>query len=248
MIELIDRVYNCAHRGASGRAPENTLAALELAADFGADMAEIDVQPTADGELVLLHDATLDRTTSGTGPVAGRVLADLRDLDAGSWRDARFAGERIPTLAEAIDRIRGRLTLNIELKTVGPHVGFLDRLRAVIRDADFADHCVVTSFDHALIGELVADRPDFALGLICGSAGLPAGVFRSRVELLSLEKSLIGPAEMEFALVSGHAVHAWTVNDKAHMKRLLDLGVGGIITDHPDRYPAPRPGAKGEPK
>lgn len=241
MIELFDRVYNCAHRGAAGHAPENTLAALEQAVRLGADMAEIDVQQTADGQLVLLHDFTLERTTDGTGSLAGRTLAELRTLDAGRWYGRRYAGERIPTLAEAMNLVRGRLALNIELKAGGPRVGLLDRVRSVIRDEEFTDRCVVTSFDHALIGELLTDRPAFAVGYICGAAGLPAGVFRAKVDLLSLEKRLVGAAEIEFAHAAGQAVHAWTVNDTARMKSLLGLGVGGVITDYPDRFPGPEP-------
>ena len=221
MIELFDRVYNCAHRGASGHAPENTLAALELAVRLGADMAEIDVQQTADGQLVLFHDDTLERTSSGRGPLAERTLAELRALDAGTWYGERFAGQRIPTLVEAVSLARGRLALNIELKADGNVNGLLDRLRAVVRDEDFA------------------------VGYICGEEGLCDGVFRAKVDLLSLEKRLVGPAEIEFAVAAGHAVHAWTVNDAAAMQQLLDLGVGGVITNYPDRFPTSRPGPAG---
>ena len=245
MIELFDRVYNCAHRGASGHAPENTLAALELAVRLGADMAEIDVQQTADGQLVLFHDDTLERTSSGRGPLAERTLAELRALDAGTWYGERFAGQRIPTLVEAVSLARGRLALNIELKADGNVNGLLDRLRAVVRDEDFAGSCVVTSFDHALVDELAASAPDFAVGYICGEEGLCDGVFRANVDLLSLEKRLVGPAEIEFAVAAGHAVHAWTVNDAAAMKSLLDLGVGGVITNYPDRFPTSRTGPAG---
>ena len=93
MIELFDQVYNCAHRGASGHAPENTLAALKLAIALGADMAEIDVQQSADGQLVLFHDETLERTSTGTGPLVDRTLTELRALDAGSWFSQHCAGD-----------------------------------------------------------------------------------------------------------------------------------------------------------
>src|SRR3990172_9877913 len=91
-----------AHRGASGSCPENTLAAFRRAAALGADMIELDVQLTRDGEVVVIHDWTLDRTTSGTGPVRACSLAELRRLDAGAWFDAAFAGERVPTLGEVL--------------------------------------------------------------------------------------------------------------------------------------------------
>ncbi len=236
MIELFDQVYNCAHRGASGHAPENTLAALKLAVALGADMAEIDVQQTADGQLVLFHDETLERTSTGTGLLAERTLTELRVLDAGSWFSQHCAGEKIPTLVEAISAVRGCLSLNIELKADSSAPGMLDRLLATIADQDFADHCVVTSFDHALIDDLVSREPDFATGYIVGREGLPVDAFRSKVDVLSLEKSLIEEAELEFATAAGKAVHAWTVNDAEEMSRLVALGVGGVITNYPDRF------------
>ncbi len=241
MIELFDQVYNCAHRGASGHAPENTLSALEWAINLGADMAEIDVQQTADGQLVVFHDDALERTSTGTGPLGARTLTELRALDAGSWFSRHHAGEKIPTLVEVIALARGRLDLNIELKGAGPANGLLDRLCRTIADQGFADHCVVTSFDHALIDKLVAREPGFATGYIIGRGKLPRGIFRAKVELLSLEKSLIDVAELDFAAAAGKVIHAWTVNATEEMNHLLDLGVGGVITNYPDRFPAMRP-------
>lgn len=241
MIELFERVYNCAHRGASGHAPENTLSALEFAVHLGANMAEIDAQQTADGQLVLCHDDTLNRTTTGSGPVSARTLPELRALDAGSWYSPHYTGEKIPTLAEAMALARGRLALNIEIKVAGPTADLLDRLVAVIADQKFGEHCVVTSFDHALIDELVVRKPGFATGAIVGSGGLPEGVFKAQVDLLSLDKTLVKAAEMERAAAAGKAVHVWTVNETEEMDRLLHLGVGGVITNFPDRFPATRP-------
>jgi glycerophosphoryl diester phosphodiesterase len=241
----LDRVYNCAHRGASGQAPENTLAALELAISLGADMAEIDVQPTADGQLVVFHDDTLERTSNGTGRVTAQTLAKLRSLDAGSWYSRHYAGQTIPTLAEVMNVARGRLALNIELKVAGRPRGLLNNVRAAISDHGFTHHCVVTSFDHALINELTAFEPAFAVGYIIGKQGLPPGIFGARVDLLSLEKSLVRKAEMEFAAAAGKAVHAWTVNTAEEMNHLLELGIGGVITNHPERFPASGPAAAG---
>jgi glycerophosphoryl diester phosphodiesterase len=245
MIELLDRVYNCAHRGASGQAPENTLAALDLAVKLGADMAEIDVQPTADGQLVVFHDDTLERTSSGTGRLTARTLAELRTLDAGSWFSRHYAGQKIPTLAEIMEVARGRLDLNIELKVTGHPPGLLNSVRATVADQGFTHHCVVTSFDRGLIDELALIEPAFALGYIIGGDAVPPGVFGARIDLLSLEKSLVRTAELEFAAAAGQAVHAWTVNTTEEMGRLLELGVGGVITNYPDRFPTPGPASAG---
>jgi len=241
MIELFDQVFNCAHRGASGHAPENTLSALQWAINLGAEMAETEVQPTADGQLVLFHDENLERTSSGQGKLAERTLTELRALDAGAWYGPHHAGEKIPTLVEAMARARGRLALNIELKADGDTARFLDQVVKAITDQKFADECVVTSFDHALIEELVRRNPDFATGYIIGHEGLPEGVFRAKVDLLSLEKSLVSASVLEFAAAGGKAVHAWTVNNTEEISRLVALGVDGVITNYPDRFPDERP-------
>jgi len=106
---------NCAHRGASGHAPENTIAALEKAIAQGAGMAEIDIQQTADDRFAVFHDDLLDRTTNGVGPLWEKTLAELQTLDAGSWFGPGWSGERIPSLEEVLEITRGRLPLNIDL-------------------------------------------------------------------------------------------------------------------------------------
>ena len=112
-----NRVLVVAHRGCSGRAPENTIAAFEMALEQGSDMIECDVRLTKDEEVVVFHDRALDRTTNGKGPVEQRTLEELKRLDAGSWFSSKFSGERIPTLSEVLHLLEGRAFLNIELKT-----------------------------------------------------------------------------------------------------------------------------------
>src|SRR5262245_18032370 len=109
-----------AHRGASSYAPENTFAAFDLALELGARELEFDVQSSADGELVVIHDHNVDRTTDGTGMVESHTLAALRELDAGAWFDRRFSGERIPTLAGVLERYGARARLHVELKGATP--------------------------------------------------------------------------------------------------------------------------------
>lgn len=138
-----------AHRGASAMAPENTLAAFRAAVELGADAIELDVQRTADGQLIVMHDPTVDRTTDGRGPLAAHSLAALKALDAGGWFGPQFAGERLPTLQEAVNVIEEKAGLFIEIKQ-GPV--FDDSIEtavaAVIQDAGLTARCEISSFDH----------------------------------------------------------------------------------------------------
>ena len=231
----------CAHRGASAQAPENTLAALALAMDQGADMAEVDVQLTADDQLVLIHDDLLDRTTDGRGRVCDLPLADLRALDAGAWFDAAFVGEKIPTLDEAIAAVAGRLVLNIELK-IGSGAGsradlLADRVTETVRAADLVNTCVLTSFDHKLIDRLQKREPDLRVGYILKRRWFTrmAKLCAAPVHVLSVERTGVGRDLVERAHAAGRKLHVWTVDDESEMRRLIELGVDAIITNEPGR-------------
>ncbi|NUN97942.1 MAG: glycerophosphodiester phosphodiesterase family protein [Candidatus Omnitrophica bacterium] len=127
--ERLDRVLVAAHRGANRAAPENTLAAIRKAVEFGADLVEIDIRQTKDGRLVLMHNATLEKTTNGQGTVRDKTLEELKELDAGSWFGPEFQGERIPTLEEVFDELRGNAYPDFDLKSASPEV-FVAALRA----------------------------------------------------------------------------------------------------------------------
>ncbi len=234
------QTINCAHRGASGQAPENTLGALTRALALGADMAEIDVRLTADGLLAVIHDATLERTTDGQGPVSARTMAELKKLDAGSWFGREWAGERIPELGEVLALAGGRLRLNIELKPDDRPEAMLDELLRQLALHDLDRRCVVTSFDADLVDELKARSPGQAAGYIFGADDLPGWAFSAKVEVLSAERSLVDAAFCEFAAAAGKAVHVWTVDEPADMRHFQQLGVDAVITNHPERFPARR--------
>jgi glycerophosphoryl diester phosphodiesterase len=153
-------VHVCGHRGHSIGAPENTLAALTATRDNGGSSVEIDCQLTSDGEIVLLHDDFLDRTTSGRGLPSKMTWKEMRALDAGSWFDRRFAGERVPTLAETLDHAkRLGLVLVIEIKEEVQIERFLDVLAKLIGESDIADHSVFISFDHTVLQALKTRAP-----------------------------------------------------------------------------------------
>ena len=170
----------CAHRGASGLAPENTRAALQLAIDLGCEMAEIDVQQTADDRLAVFHDTDLGRTSNGRGPLWQKTLAELQALDAGSWFSPEFAAEPVLSLEEALDFCRGRLAVNVEMKMHGhedrSERGIVDLVIRAVHDTNSDDHCLVTSFDHAAALAVKRRAPGLRAGLIIGSGSGPGPV------------------------------------------------------------------------
>ncbi len=226
-----------AHRGASRVAPENTLAAFRAAIDCGADAIELDVQRTADGHIIVLHDPTLERTTDGQGRVADHSLATLKTLDAGRWFNPIFAGERLPMLVESVEMVGKQVGLFIEIKQ-GPH--FDDTIEAavagVIQEAGLTARCEVSSFDHFSVRRVKTPFPEIACGILYEarlidpfSAAQLAGA-----EALHPHWELITPDLIEEAHRLGYAVVAWTVNDKEAMARLAASGVDAIVTDLPD--------------
>ena len=230
-----------AHRGFSGRAPENTLAAFRAAIAAGCDMIELDVHLSRDGQVVVIHDDTLERTTNGRGNVADRTLAALQRLDAGAWFDPAFAGERIPTLAETLDLARGRIGLNIELKR-GKNLPYTleelaERTLTVVRQAGMTAGALFSSFTPAAIDRIRTLAPDLPVALIVdrhwatpaeadGGAGYPA---------LNCRTSVLSGENIRRAHAAGVRIHVWTVNTPRQMARFIALGVDGIITNHPDR-------------
>jgi len=231
-----------AHRGASGTSPENTLAAFRRAVEIGADMIELDVQLTRDGAVVVIHDYTLERTTSGVGAVHETVLADLRRLDAGSWFAPAFGGERVPTLAETLDAVP--LPINVELKPVGP--GELEaRALAVVEEAGALRRTIFSSFAMDALERVRARSAAAQLAVLWETERVEDAVAWARrvgARALHLRKDTTTPRALEAAASAQLAVRVWTVNDQAEMQRLAAAGVGGIFTDFPERFlhnPAP---------
>lgn len=220
-----------AHRGSSAAAPENTLAAFELAIQQGADFAEIDVQLTADGEVVVVHDTDLSRVARLKRTVADLTLAQLKQLDVGSWFAPEFAAERIPTLAEVIAAVRGRLQLNIELKLGKNTEGLAERVVAVIERETFEEQCVLSSSDRAVLEYVRRCRPRLRIGRVVKTRLREPK--RLAVEFLSVKDRYVDAALIAKAHAHGKQVHVWTVNDPARMQELIGWGVDNLITDVP---------------
>ncbi len=236
------RPLNWAHRGASGHAPQNTLAAFLLAAEMGADGIELDVHLSADGQVVVIHDDTVDATTNGRGRVSAMTLAELKALDAGSWFDPRFAGERIPTLQEVFEAVGQRLLINVEIKVEAGYHPFAQEAETVrlIKDNNLVERVIVSSFSLASLRRVRRLDPHIALGLLYARVETPflptvARLLGVRFEALHPEFSLVNARYVEKARQHGLPVNAWTVNEVEHMRRLIDLGIDGIITNYPDR-------------
>lgn len=221
-----------AHRGHSLAAPENTLSAVRKAIDSGADYAEIDVQLTADGSVVLLHDRDLKRVAGDPRTLADLSLDQLKRLDVGRWFGPAFAGERVPTLAEVIDLARGKIRLNIELKAYGNDLPLAVAVAGVVCDKQFEDDCLVTSFSLTALTEAKRRDPRLRTGLIV-ARGL-GDLSRLDIEALSVQADWVSDDLVRAAHRRGQEVHVWTVNDARQAARLLKRGADNLITDDPD--------------
>jgi len=224
-----------AHRGGAGLAPENTLAALQNAMELKAGYSEIDVQETKDGKIILLHDNTLERTAGVARNIWDMPYDSLQLLDVGGWFAPEFAGEKIITLGEAIDAVKGKMRLNIELKRNKHEVVLVEKVLRIIDEKNFQDQCMLTSFSKTFVTQVRALNPDITLGFIFSKYREEFDVFELDVDLLSVKYTLVDQAFVDKAHASGKKVAVWTVNDPAMMKNLLELGVDTIITDYPDR-------------
>jgi len=228
------KVLIVAHRGASGWAPENTLASFKKAMEIGADYSELDVHLTKDGEVILLHDDTLDRTTNGKNGVWEYTLEEVKKLDAGSWFSPEFAGEPIPTLKEVIEAVKGKMKLNIEIKVSGHDPDIAEKVVDIVRSENFGNDCMITSFDSASVLKVKQIAPELTTGFIF-STDYPQSVFNGNWEVLSCNKKVVDEEFLKKARKAGKKVQVWTVNDEETMKELIDLGVDGIITNYPDK-------------
>lgn len=228
-----------AHRGASGRAPENTHAAFAAALALGAEAIELDVQLSADGELVVIHDETLERTTDGAGPVGDRTAAELAALDAGSWFAPEFRGERIPLLADVIAQVRDRVTLNVEIKSARD-LGVIEPKLAALVAAERATEWIVFSSFHAeAVRGMRAYAPWARLGVLCDEDPRTRGLALAGevgAELVIPGRRWVDARVVEEAHVRGYDVWVWTVNEPGEIRRLLALGVDAIFSDYPERF------------
>jgi glycerophosphoryl diester phosphodiesterase len=226
-----------AHRGASGHAPENTLAAFRRAVALGATFIETDLHLSRDAHFVAIHDDTLERTTNGHGRAEEHSLADLRKLNAGSWFGSEYAGERIPTLSDILEFARKHdVVFYLELKRGGTW-GAEHALIGALRQAGEIQRAVVMSFDPRVLESLHRSEATLMIALLHdGTLNDPFGdAVACGVRQMAVRGDLVTPAFLAEARRRDLQVVCWTVNNPAHMRALIAAGVHGIISDYPDR-------------
>ena len=253
MATLTRRFLSFAHQGGGLLAPENTLAAFDLGASYAPDALELDIQMTRDGEIVVIHDPTVDRVTEGHGPVASYTLAELQRLDAGylftpdGGQSYPFRGQgvRIPTLLEVFERFPN-LLINIDLKET--QEGKETALWRVIQQAQATHRVIVASFVCASLRRFRQLSGDVTLTSACpgevaafllrqrlrATRGMRPAYQAFQVPEVRSGVRVVSPAFVRAAHGLGVAVHVWTINTRAEMERLLDWGVDGIMSDRPD--------------
>jgi glycerophosphoryl diester phosphodiesterase len=228
-----------AHRGASAKAPENTLAAFRLAHEMSADGVELDVQLTSDGEVVVIHDETLDRTTTGRGPVAARTLREIRTFDASNGRK-RYQGEPIPTLREVLDLVGPTgMSVNIELKnSVEPYQGLEQAVLKIVAGAGMAERVIYSSFNHISATQLARSSQPSRVGLLFSDVLAEPWDYAQRLDMAALHPHWkyvqFVPETIERCHALGLAINVWTVDSPDMVRRLADLGADAVITNRPD--------------
>lgn len=228
-----------AHRGASAQAPENTLAAFELAARQGAPAIELDAKLSADGQVIVMHDARVDRTTDGKGRVCDLPLTALRELDAGSWFSRQYRGERIPTLGEVFETLGKRLFINVELTNyTTPRDALVEKVTELVKAFGLQSQVIFSSFlPHNLV-QAAKRLPEVPRGLLASPRlmGMWARSFGFAFgDYQALHPFVSDVTLQQIARVHRlrRRIHVWTVNAESDLRRLFAWGVDGVFTDDP---------------
>lgn len=239
MLESYPHPFIFAHRGASAHAPENTLAAFELAIAQNADGIELDVKLSADGQVVVIHDPTVDRTTGAHGRVKDLSLAELRSLNAGSFFAPNFAGEKIPTLEEVFETVGKRIFINVELTNYNsPRDQLVETVCMLVKKFNLQKQVMFSSFFASNLSKAASYLPEVPRGLLAlnGFAGAWArsfGYFFGKYQALHPYLNDVTPEQVQRVHRLRGRVHVWTVNKAEDMRRLFHWGVDAIFTDDP---------------
>lgn len=233
------RVRVVAHRGFSGQAPENTVAAIRKAVEAGADMAEIDVTLTADDQIVCLHDEKVNRTTNGKGRISELTLAEAQRLDAGFWFSPDFTGERLPTLDAMLEAADDHILLNIEIKPETVERGIARKVVDAVKKRSMTDRVLISSFSPEALAQVHALDPTLY------TASLFNRKLHRRVDpgkivqdagssSLNINRHYLNEEIRTRCDELGIPIGVYTANKKSQMEKLVDMGVHSIFTNHPD--------------
>ncbi|MFB5089675.1 glycerophosphodiester phosphodiesterase family protein [Psychrobacillus sp. PGGUH221] len=241
------QVENVAHRGATGYAPENTIAAFDLAVDMKADYIEIDVQRSKDGKLVLIHDTTVDRTTDGTGKVGDLTFEQLRSLDAGSWKGEQFVGELILTFEEILDRYHGKIGILIELKAPELYPGIEEQVAEVLKERNLDkpqnEKIIIQSFNFESVKRVDQLLPQVPVGVLTSNRADTTfealQEFSTYADWFNPSYGIVTEELVNQVHSQGMQIGSWTVRSQEAADFLLEMGVDAIISDYPD-YVDPR--------
>jgi glycerophosphoryl diester phosphodiesterase len=239
MIHQLPQPTIFAHRGSSAYAPENTLAAFELSVAQNVDAIELDAKLCADGEIIVFHDQTLERTTNGIGKIIDHPLSTLKELDAGSWFDTRFESETIPTLGEVFETVGDKLFINVELTNyASPRDSLPYKVVELVTQYNLQKTVLFSSFNPLALWKVQKLLPEVPVGLLA-LPGFRGAWARSRFgnivphQALHPEVSDTDLYMIKFQHRRGCRVHVWTVNMQEKMRQLFKWGVDGIFTDDP---------------
>jgi len=230
------RILLGGHRGNAAECPENTLASFQSAIDLGVDVIECDVHLSEDGGLPVIHDHLLDRTTNGSGLVRDQTMAELKRLDAGSWKEPRFAGERIPSIGEVLDLARGKVGVAIEIKNLPlPYAGIEEAVVRAVKNADMVADVVVIAFDHRCLKRIGEMEPEILTGVL--EASRPVDVLRvmddAQADVFCPHWASIEPETAAELHAAGKLIGVWTVDDAFALTWSKALPANAIYTNKP---------------
>jgi glycerophosphoryl diester phosphodiesterase len=239
MLESLPRPVVFAHRGASSYAPENTLAAFRLAVELGADAIELDAKLSADGQVMVIHDQSVDRTTNGSGNVNQLRGEYLGQLDAGSTFDHKYTGEPVPTLDQVFSEVGGKIFINVELTNYASgRDNLVPQVAELVEKHRLQDSVMFSSFNPVNLRKIHRLLPDCPVAILAlaGNAGFLSRSIIGRWFSPQIVHPYLDDTTADFVRRQhrlGRRVHVWTVNMAEDMRRLFKMGVDGIFTDDP---------------
>ncbi len=236
-----------AHRGSSGNAPENTLVSFRKAIEMGADFIELDIHLSKDGELIVMHDETVNRTTNGKGKIRELTLAEIKGLDAGSWFNEEFKGVVVPTLGEVLELTKLVSTsktkegfprlckILIEVKgTSQKYPGIEKKLLDLLINNNSLSQCIIQSFDPGILGQL--NKLDSSLNLhLLVIGGLFPKKIPSYIKAINPNFHFATEKKINKLHLQNRKIFVWTVNEEKKMKKMIEAGVDGVISNYPER-------------